>query len=60
MFYCVYLGVIGLTTAITILEKLPHIQCYIVASCLPGDNKTIEYTSPWAASGSDILMESLT
>lgn len=41
-------GVIGLTTAITVLEKRPDVQCYIVAEYMPGDKKTIEYTSPWA------------
>lgn len=46
----VRLGVIGLTTAITLLEVLPHVQCTIIAECMPGDNKTVEYASPWAVS----------
>lgn len=41
-------GVIGLTTAIELLQRYPNTQCTIIAEHLPGDNKTIDYTSPWA------------
>jgi hypothetical protein len=42
------LGVVGLSTAIRI-QELGH-KVTILAEHLPGDKKTIEYTSPWAVS----------
>ncbi|KAF8600605.1 nucleotide-binding domain-containing protein [Ceratobasidium sp. AG-I] len=39
-------GVVGLSTAIRLLEKKFDVN--IIAEFLPGDKKTIEYTSPWA------------
>ncbi|KAG8787505.1 D-amino acid oxidase [Ceratobasidium sp. 428] len=41
-------GVIGLSTALRI-QELGH-KVTILAENLPGDKKTIEYTSPWAVS----------
>ena len=41
-------GVIGLSTAIEILDKVPDARVYIVAEVLPGDPKSIKYTSFWA------------
>ncbi|PCH44730.1 D-aspartate oxidase [Wolfiporia cocos MD-104 SS10] len=40
-------GVIGLTTALTILEKGGYNVC-VVAETLPSDPKSVKYTSPWA------------
>jgi D-aspartate oxidase len=40
-------GVVGLTTAIRIQER-GGFQVTIVAETLPGDPKTIHYTSIWA------------
>ncbi|KAH7332845.1 D-aspartate oxidase [Rhizoctonia solani] len=39
-------GVIGLSTAIRI-QELGH-TVTIIAECLPGDKKSIDFTSPWA------------
>ncbi|KAF8750301.1 FAD dependent oxidoreductase [Rhizoctonia solani] len=39
-------GVVGLSTAIRI-QELGH-TVTIVAECLPGDKKSIDFTSPWA------------
>ncbi|GAA6006420.1 hypothetical protein JCM11491_004950 [Sporobolomyces phaffii] len=54
-------GVIGLTTALKLQESGYKVS--IVARDLPGDRKTINYTSPWAgahhvsvATGSDMRM----
>ena len=41
-------GVIGLTTALRILEK--GYQVEIIAEVIPTDPKTIKYTSHWAVS----------
>ena len=41
-------GVIGLTTALRILEK--NYQVEIIAEVIPTDPKTIKYTSHWAVS----------
>ena len=43
------LGVIGLTTALKIQERDGY-QVTIVAESLPGDVKSIKYTSHWAVS----------
>eukprot|EP01117_Protostelium_nocturnum_P010424 TRINITY_DN3752_c0_g1_i1.p1 TRINITY_DN3752_c0_g1~~TRINITY_DN3752_c0_g1_i1.p1 ORF type:complete len:370 (-),score=115.30 TRINITY_DN3752_c0_g1_i1:204-1286(-) len=40
-------GVIGLTTAICILERFPKVNLTLLAQFLPGD-RDILYTSPWA------------
>ncbi|CAE6463510.1 unnamed protein product [Rhizoctonia solani] len=39
-------GVVGLSTAIRI-QELGH-TVTIIAECLPGDKKSIDFTSPWA------------
>jgi len=41
-------GVVGLSTAIEILDNVPDAKVYIVAEVLPGDPKSIKYTSLWA------------
>ncbi|KAJ7637045.1 D-amino-acid oxidase [Roridomyces roridus] len=41
-------GVVGLTTALLVQEKLRDYQVVIVAEILPSDPKTIKYTSHWA------------
>ncbi|KAF8339534.1 uncharacterized protein EI90DRAFT_3279207 [Cantharellus anzutake] len=41
-------GVVGLSTAIEIQERIPSAKVYIVAEVLPGDPKSIKYTSLWA------------
>lgn len=41
-------GVVGLSTAIRLQEN--GFDVNIIAEYLPGDRKTIEYTSPWAVS----------
>lgn len=44
----IYSGVIGLTTALRILEK--GYQVEIIAEMIPTDPKNIKYTSHWAVS----------
>jgi len=41
-------GVIGLSTAIQLQERGYRVT--ILAECIPGDPKSIRYTSPWAVS----------
>ena len=41
-------GVVGLSTAIEVLDKVRGARVYIVAEVLPGDPKSIKYTSLWA------------
>jgi len=43
-------GVVGLSTAIEVLDKVRGARVYIVAEVLPGDPKSIKYTSLWAVS----------
>ncbi|GAA5978875.1 hypothetical protein JCM11641_003598 [Rhodosporidiobolus odoratus] len=45
-YLCAYTGVVGLSTGIRLLEAGYRVS--IVARDMPGDGKTIEYTSPWA------------
>ncbi|QRW10502.1 FAD-dependent oxidoreductase [Ceratobasidium sp. AG-Ba] len=57
-------GVVGLSTAIRI-QELGH-KVTILAEHLPGDKKTIEYTSPWAGAhhvslaGDDVRQQAAT
>lgn len=51
-----FLGVIGLTTALRILEKGPY-QVEIIAEVIPTDPKNIKYTSHWAASVIILVMK---
>ncbi|KAG9078255.1 hypothetical protein FS749_009768 [Ceratobasidium sp. UAMH 11750] len=39
-------GVVGLSTALKLQDR--GYNCTIISEYLPGDKKTIEYTSPWA------------
>lgn len=44
-FTCI-LGVVGLSTAIELQDR--GFEVTVIAECLPGDKKSIRYTSPWA------------
>lgn len=41
-------GVVGLTTALKIQETYPDAQVTVIAEIMPGDAKSIRYTSIWA------------
>lgn len=43
-------GVVGLSTALKIQETYADAQVTLIAEIMPGDDKSIRYTSIWAVS----------